>query len=96
MSKFKQLETGTVPADIQITIPLEQAEQFKKFLEVCEGVSYDNVVQAIDLGPNESGEVTFICPGYEAGENGELIPELGDYLDNLNEEIIREAEEAEL
>jgi hypothetical protein len=92
--KFKQLESGT-PSDIECTMRISEALQFKSDLEECDAeksTSYDNVNSALLMTDPTDSEVTFIIPGDEAGENGDLIEDLENYLLNMNEEAIKKFE----
>lgn len=92
--KFKQLE-NRIPSDIEATMLISEALQFKDDLQNCgaeESPSYDNVNLALLATEPDDAEITFIIPGDEAGENGELINELESYLDKLNEEAIKKFE----
>lgn len=92
--KFEQLESGT-PSDIEATMLISEAQQFKNDLQDCdaeETISYDNVNSALLATEPSDSEVTFVIPGNEAGENGDLIIELEKYLENVNEEAIKKFE----
>ena len=92
--EFKQLATGT-PPDIEATMTLAQAEEFRSDLEECEGGESDSfmiVNDAINNAEITAANITFIIPGSEAGEDGDLIPELEEFLEGINDKLIEESE----
>ena len=93
--EFKQLEAGAGLADIQVTCTKIEAEDFIERLidvEATESDSFTNVADALEVSQNKDDKIIFVISGDSAAEDGELIPELEQYLEDLNEKQIAEFE----
>lgn len=95
MISFKQLDTGAPKDILAITddANAELAEWTEMFENDDEDIEYQaaaNLAAATER--DADGNITFIIPGDEAGEIADLSMELADFLDELNEKAIADAE----
>lgn len=89
--EFKQDISG-IPPDIIATCSYEELEDLRN--EMVQAGYNDNNGAFVNINEALSGSepLTYIIPGVEAGEVGELNNDLETFLDDLNEKTIIAAE----